>query len=443
MKDGKTYKKTVFPNGLRVISEKMDGVFTLSLGLWVNKGSRDEPEHFSGISHLIEHLVFKGTKKRSIQDIARSMDRCGSSFNAFTSKEYTCFYCKILSENVENAMDVLSDIYTNPLFLEGDLQREKKVVFQEISMVEDTPDDYIYELLYQNMFKEHPISRPILGRPETIENIKRSDVFQFACENYRACNTIFTVAGCMEHDEVVKLAEKHLKNLNGGTSTKNEGVYKISPQRLNIYRKKLEQSHICLGMNGLKYTDKDRFTLSLLSGIFGEGNSSRLVQEVREKRGWVYDIYTYTSSYRDIGSFGIYLATSHNRVRDVLEVVYDEIERIREQGVSEEELEIVKERLHTSLLISFENSDMRMIRLGKNEIYFGENIPLSSVINSIKSVSDRDIYEVSKRIMNKNSFCLTILGECEEKDIPNEFNKSDLRVISNSVVNTSFPFANY
>ncbi|OPY83892.1 MAG: Protease 3 precursor [Syntrophorhabdus sp. PtaU1.Bin153] len=412
------YKKTVLANGLTVVTESIPYYSTISLGMWWKTGGRFENEDSNGISHFIEHMLFKGTRKRSAYDIAREIDAVGGAMNAFTGKEYTCLYARVLRKDTDLALDILADMYQNSLFQDDDLEREKYVIAQEIKMVEDNPEEYIYEMFNASYFKGHPLGLPILGKQENIEKFTREELVNYFEEHYTPRNIVITATGRIDHETFVKKVMQFVDGLGAGGSA-GQAMEIPSPNTgIDVYEKDLEHVYLCIGTHGVSQVDKKRYCLYLLNAIMGGSMSSHLFQEIREKRGLVYNIYSYVNCYFDAGTFGISTSTSVEFVDEVLTLIKREVSRIRDEGITDAELAFSKEHLKGNLFISLEGSETRMGRLAKNEIYFGDYIPLKDTLREIDRIAKVEVDEIGKAIFsNPEGISLTILGGVDKGHI--------------------------
>ncbi len=410
------YKKSILSNGTTVVTESIPYFPTVSLGLWLKTGGRYENEANNGISHFIEHMLFKGTSKRTAFDIAKEIDAVGGTLNAFTGKEYTCFYARTLRKDMDLALDVLSDMYKHSLFRDDDIEREKSVIMQEVKMVEDNPEEYIYDMFNASYFKGHPLGLPILGKEENIERFTREALTEHLRKYYSPENLVITATGRMNHDRFVEKLEKLFgdvarQGIQGPSITEP-----VPHKNVDVYERDLEHIYLCIGTKGVSQVDKKRYALYVLNAVMGGSMSSHLFQEVREKRGLVYNIYSYVNCYHDTGTFGISTSTSHESLREVLVLVKEEIGRIRNQGITENELAFSKEHIKGNLFISLESSEARMGRLAKNELYFGKYIPLKETIREIDSIKKAEVDEIGYEIFeNPEDIPLTILGKIDKE----------------------------
>ncbi len=397
---------TTLANGLRVASDRMDGVETVSLGLWVGVGARNETKAQNGVSHLLEHMAFKGTQKRSARDIAEEIEAVGGHLNAYTTRESTAFYAKVLKEHVPLAIDILADILQNSRFDEGELARERDVVLQEIGQAQDTPDDVVFDHFQETAYPDQPLGRPVLGRPEIVEAMPRETLRGYMDAAYGADRMILAAAGSIDHDTLTALAERHLAGLparpgNGAAAAQYRG---------GEFRRarKLEQAHIVFGLPGIANLDPEIYALGLFSTMLGGGMSSRLFQEVREKRGLVYSIYSFSSAYRDGGLFGVYAGTGADKLGELSKVVAGEIVGLA-RNAGEDELARARAQMRASLLMSREGSGARAEQLAGQMLVFGRPIPAAEILAKIDAVDRAAIERIGARL-TKGKLTLAALG---------------------------------
>jgi predicted Zn-dependent peptidase len=409
--------KTALENGIQVITEEIPSVHSVSVGIWVPAGSRDESWEENGISHFIEHMLFKGTKRRSARQIAKEIDSVGGVLNAFTSKEYSSFYAKVLAEHLPIALDLLFDLYLNSTFSAEEMEKERQVIVQEINMVEDTPDEYIHDLFNESFWPRHPLGFPILGRLETIEDLKRGRLKDFFTENYLRVQPIFVAAGRLKHEDLLKPVREAMGRIRLGPKQTHRRPPKAHPQIL-VKNKSLEQVHLVLGAKGFSAAHPRRYAFSVLNTIFGGGMSSRLFQEIRENRGLAYSVYSFLSSFIDSGMIGVYVGTGENTLTSVLKIIRREMKKLAENSLKPGELRSAKEQLKGNLLLSLESTDSRMGRLAKSEIYFHRFISPEEIIEGIERVSAEEVADLARQLFQTTSLSLTVLGPVTEKNIP-------------------------
>jgi predicted Zn-dependent peptidase len=421
---GMGYRKTILDNGIRIITEEIPYLKSVSIGVWVTTGSRDEQPHENGISHFIEHLLFKGTERRTAFDIAKEIDSVGGTLNAFTGREYTCFYAKVIDKNLRLAIDLLSDIFLHSLMDPKDVEKERMVILQEIKMVEDTPDDYIHDFFNRVCWGDHPLGFPIFGTTDLVQSFTREQIFQFLREAYQPKRIIICAAGNLKHEEAVDLIGERFGQLPQSDRERQ----RLKPQSIsttNIRKRELEQVHFCLGTKGLPYNHSLRFASYLLNTILGGGMSSRLFQEIRENRGLAYSVYSYLPSYIDTGLVVVYAGTNEGSFQEVIGLVHQEFNRLKEDPFKNGELETAKEQLKGNLLLSLESSDNLMTRLAKNEIYFGTYLPVERTLKGIDEVKEEVVRNLARELFDEHFFCLTVLGPTNGKHLNETLFKSE------------------
>ncbi|MDO9212163.1 MAG: pitrilysin family protein [Deltaproteobacteria bacterium] len=410
-------QKTVLPNGIQVVTEEIPSVHSVSVGIWVEAGSRDERSEENGISHFIEHMLFKGTQRRSARQIAKEIDAVGGILNAFTSKEFSSFYAKVMAEHLPVALDLLFDLYLNSLFAAEELEKERQVIVQEINMVEDTPDEYIHDLFSQSFWPHHPLGLPILGRLNTISRMDRRTLKGFFLKHYLQIPPIIVAAGKLKHEDLLRPVQEALRKIRPRPKERKIHPPRPHPQ-IQVKNKQLEQVHLLLGTQGFSVVHPRRYAFTILNTILGGGMSSRLFQEVREKRGLAYSVYSFASSFVDSGLLGVYVGTGDHTLNRVLQVILREMKRLAENSIRPKELRSAKEQLKGNLLLSLESTDSRMSRLAKNEIFFHRFVSTEEIIEGIEKVSAEEIGSLAQEIFRPDSFSLTVLGPVTEKTIP-------------------------
>ncbi len=406
MNEGSLYQKTVLPNGLRVVTEKIPYVRSVSLGIWVEAGTRDESPEKNGIAHFLEHMVFKGTENRNAFEIADALESLGGNLNAFTSKELTSYYAHVLDEHVGVAMDVLSDLILHPLFDPADIEKEKSVVIEEIRDMEDTPDDLIFEYFFHDLFHPHALSLSTLGKKDIVRSFSRDDLWQFLQSQYTANRILIAAAGNVEHQEIVDLAERYFSHLLTHRKRLLEPVPNVEA-RTHLWEGTAQQSHICLGSQTVPYDHPKRYPLLLLNTILGSGMSSRLFQLLREEYALAYSVFSFADFYLDTGILGVYIGTDESKVDDTLGLISQEFEHLRHDTIGE--LEKKKSELKGNLLLGLESTSNRMSRLAKMEIYLQRFNTLDDVIRSIENVSVEDVLEVVEEFLTEERLVKTIM----------------------------------
>ena len=410
LKEIESVQKTTLKNGLRIVTEHIDSVKSISVGIWVKTGSRNETKEQAGVTHFLEHMLFKGTNSRSAFDIALSMEAVGGYLNAFTSSEYTCYYARCVDDQIDLALDVLSDMVLNPSFLEEEVEKEKKVVIEEMKMYRDSPDDYLFEEFTNKMFEGHQLGRPILGFEETVSSFKRDDLYDYMKDRYKPSNLMIAVAGHVDHDIVVKLVSEYFGELESDSVVNEEQpMEEMSTEKL-VLTKSIEQTHYLLGRRGLHYDHENKYLLLLANTILGGGMSSRLHQNVREKYGYCYSIQTFNQSYSDSGIWGVYVGTDKEYVEHVHELVVTELDKIRNEIIPEKELQEAKSQLKGKLLLSQENTSNRMMRLAKSELYFDRFVTLDELEENIEQVTSEQIQAFAKDFFDQKYYMESVLS---------------------------------
>ncbi|MHB1323107.1 MAG: M16 family metallopeptidase [Coriobacteriia bacterium] len=395
------YDKTVLDNGMTVITEEMDTVRSVALGIWCAVGSRDETPAEAGMSHFMEHMMFKGTPTRSSADISEAFDRLGAELNAFTSKEYTCYYARLLDQHTNDAVEMLSDMVVNSTFARDACLSEREVVLEEISRYEDAPDDQVHELFASTLMPSHPLGLPVIGRKETVAAFDHDAAVAFHGAHYKTGNVVVAAAGALDHDRVVAMVQERLTLAEGGRSARQHAVPVTEPS-LKVQTKETEQAHICFGVTGLAARDPDRFALAVLDGVLGGGMSSRLFQEIREKRGLAYAVYSYHAQYQDTGQFAIYAGTRPDNAPEVIRLIRDEVGRLVSEGITSDEIDRVRESIKGQTILGLESTRARMTRLGKAEVTQGELLSLDEIVERLDAVTTLDVQAVAARVFDGN-----------------------------------------
>ena len=397
----------------------MPHVRSVSIGVWLARGSRHEPQEQSGIAHFVEHMLFKGTGTRTAEDIAQAIDSVGGQMDAFTAKEYASYYIKVLDEHLPFAVEVLSDIVMNPALSSEDIEREKKVVLEEIKMVEDTPDDLVHELFTENFWANHPLGRPILGTKETVESLSQDGLRKYFQGVYTAPNLIVAAVGNVDHERVRDLISRAFEALPTTTDPITEAPPNVVPRTV-IRNKELEQSHVCLGTVGYRQDHVDRYSSYVMNTILGGSMSSRLFQNVREKRGLAYAVFSGLSAYRDAGSMTIYAGCANNAVGELIDVVIAELRRMKDEVLPEAELQRAKDHLKGSLMLNLESTSSRMSHLARQEIYFDRQFGLDETLEGVERVTRDDIQRVARDLFGEDALAATVLGAVNGLQIPRE-----------------------
>jgi predicted Zn-dependent peptidase len=397
----------------------MPHVRSVSIGVWLARGSRHEPQDQSGIAHFVEHMLFKGTATRNAENIAQTIDSIGGQMDAFTAKEYASYYIKVLDDHLPLAVDVLSDIVRRPAFSPEDIEREKKVVLEEIKMVEDTPDDLVHELFTEHFWEGHPLGRPILGTPETVEALTADKLRGYFNDAYAADNMIVAAVGNIDHERVRELVSRYFGDVPRRGMTLVDSPPHVVPSII-IRNKELEQSHVCLGTSGYRQDHEDRYASYVLNTVLGGSMSSRLFQNVREKRGLAYAVFSGLSAYRDAGSVTVYAGCANNAVGELVDVVVAELRRLKEDPPPDSELRRAKDHLKGSLMLNLESTSSRMSHLARLEIYFDRQFGLDETLEGVERVTRADLQRVACDLFADGALAATVLGSVNGLDIPRE-----------------------
>jgi predicted Zn-dependent peptidase len=403
-------RRTVLPNGLIVLTERMDHLRSVAMGVWVKSGSRCEPAETNGISHFVEHMLFKGTRSRTAQHIAREMDSIGGNLDAFTGKETICFNVKSLSDHVPIALDVLADLVLNPVFAPSDIERERGVILEEIKIDEDDPDLLVQELFTQSFWKGHPLGWPILGTTETVARLDQKQLVDYHGDRFHGGNMVFSAAGNLEHDHFVDAVRGKFSSLADGATLSEMPAPAPSNRIVMRNKKSLEQVQICLGVPAPPITDDNRYAALILNTVLGGGMSSRLFQTIREERGMVYSIYSDLSPYRDTGTLCVYAGTSASKALEVVDLILAEFRKLKESPLAPEELTRAKDQLKGNLLLGLESSTARMANLARQEMYFHLFFSVDELIARIDGVDSAQVQAMAQRLFDPEHIAVTLLG---------------------------------
>lgn len=397
----------------------MPHVRSVSIGVWLTRGSRHEPDAHAGIAHFVEHMLFKGTGTRSAEDIAQQVDSIGGQLDAFTSKEYAGYYVKVLDEHLPLAMDILADLVSNPVFEPDDIEREKKVVLEEIKMVEDTPDDLVHELFAESYWNGHPLGRPILGTPASVSALDQPTLRRYFGETYVADQFVVVAVGNLEHSAVKQLVERAFARTSRSGRSAADSLPIVSPN-VQIRQKELEQSHVCLGTIGLPQNHPDRYAAYALNTVLGGSMSSRLFQNVREKRGLAYSVFSSLSAYQDVGALSIYAGCGNDAVGELIDVVMVEIRRLKDDPLPDDELRRAKDHLKGSLMLNLESTSSRMSHHARQEIYRDRADSLDEMLAAIEQVTVPDVQRLANHFFSGDSIAATVLGNVNGLQLPKE-----------------------
>ncbi len=401
--------REVLDNGLRLLTERMPHVRSVSIGVWLTRGSRHETDDRSGIAHFVEHMLFKGTEQRTAEDIAQAIDSIGGQLDAFTSKEYAGYYIKVLDEHLPVAVDLLTDVVLHPRFADEDIEREKKVILEEIKMVEDTPDDLVHEIFTEHYWAGHPLGRPILGTRQTVESLTRDALQEYFRDTYIAPNLIVTAAGNLSHESLRELIARAFDGVGTRGSLVN-GSEPGSSGRVIVRGKDLEQSHICLGTRAYPQNHDDRYASYILNTVLGGSMSSRLFQNIRERRGLAYAVFSGLAAYRDAGMLTVYAGCAAETVGEVVDLVVEEMRGIKQAPIPAAELRRAKDHLKGSLMLSLESTSSRMSHLARQDIYFDRQYTLDETLDGIEAVRADDVRRVAAHLFDNGSLGVTVLG---------------------------------
>lgn len=406
-------KKTTFGNGVRLLSKHMPFARSVSMGVWVNVGARDESAAENGLSHMIEHMIFKGTGRRTAFQIAKEFDAIGGHTNAFTSFENTCYHARVMDTHLETMVDILTDIFLNSVFAEEEVVKERPVIFQEIGMVEDNPEEYVHILFGNTYWGDNPLGRSILGTRENILGFTSEKIKGFFHRFYHPGHIVITVAGNVHHERMVELVGSAFSTIVTGNGFPARVTPRGRPQ-VKLHRRDLEQVHICVGTEGVSITDPKRYAFSLLNTIFGGNMSSRLFQKIREHRGLAYAVYSFISSYADTGIFGAYVGVQPDKAGEAVGLIVEEMSALKHKPVEASELSDAKNYTKGNLLLASESVDNQMVRLAQNEINFGRHVSLREIIDELEAISTRDVQELANDIFCQDHLALTALGPVTE-----------------------------
>lgn len=408
-------KKVLLDNNIPVLLENVKDVRSVCIGIWVKTGARYEHPDNNGISHFLEHMFFKGTEKRTAEGIAMETDSLGAELNALTSSEYTLFYVKVLDEYIDKAVDLLTDIFIHSTFPETGIEKEKNIINEEINMVEDTPSDYIHELFNKNVWGKNGLGQPVLGSKETIETFTREDLLGYIGKYYGIGNIVVACSGNLVEEEFTGYLNRGLGGLQRISEKRGESS-PVFTGGLNVIPKDLSEAHVCLGIKGMPYNSEDRYSMHLLNTIFGSGYSSRLFQNIREKRGLVYSIYSYHMSFLDTGAWAVYAGTEKKHLNEVIDITVDEMRNLS-ATVTADELQRAKAQLKGNLILALESTSNKMTNIAKQEIYYGKYFSPEEVISMVDSVTLENIKDLAQRLVGDSPLAVTVYGPVKEEDI--------------------------
>jgi predicted Zn-dependent peptidase len=410
------YFLTTLDGGMRVVTEPLPAVRSVAIGLWIGTGSRDEDDAHAGVSHFLEHLLFKGTASYSALEIAEVFDTFGGELNAATARDYTVVYARVLDEHLETALDVMTDMVFTPSL--ADLDAEREVVLEEIAMVEDSPQELIFDLVARAVFGDHPLGRPVIGSADVISSISRRSIGAFHRRRYRAENVVVATAGSVDHEKLLGLVDRHAQKAAAPSARRPAArtpLVAAPPPSLIFQPKSTEQYHVCLAAPGLARSDRRRFTASILDGVLGGSASSRLFQEIREKRGLAYAVYTFSSQYADTGQIGVYLGTREENLAECLGIVAEQIDDVATHGPRPDELERAKENMKGRIMLAMEMTSNRMSRLGKSLITDSDLLGLDRILAEIEAVDAPAVAQLAEVLLPMDMFSVAAIGPSEER----------------------------
>ncbi|MEJ2613947.1 MAG: pitrilysin family protein [Ignavibacteriaceae bacterium] len=404
------FNKTILPNGIKILSESIPYVKSFSLGFWFNVGSRDESFRNNGITHFIEHMLFKGTKKRSARKIAVDIESAGGYLNAFTSKEHTCYYGRGLEEHINKTFDVISDMIQQPSFKPAEIKKESSVVVDELYDIEDNPEELIFDKFEEIIFAGNSLSLPIIGSEKNIKDFSQFDLFNYVKEKYGFNRLIISASGAVDHNKLIRLTDKYFNVDLGKSGIKRKHYsFTVQPSKIEFIDKEIQQVHTIIGKSTYGYKDAKRIKVALLTQVLGEGSSSRLFQSVREKNGIAYQINSFLNSFYDVSSFGVYFSTNEKMIDKAMSLVLKEFRKLRETKITDRELKKAKESIKGNLILSLENTSNRMIRMAQSELYYNRIKSLEEILVEIDSVTAEDIWDISNELLQEDSFIKVII----------------------------------
>jgi predicted Zn-dependent peptidase len=401
---------TALKNGVRVVTQRVEHMHTVTTGIWVASGTRNESPEDNGVAHFIEHMLFKGTGRRNARQITREIDSMGGILNAFTGHEYVCYYAKVMAEFLPRSTDLLTDIFLHSTFPADEIERERKVILQEIKMRDDSPEEFIHDRFHQNHWRGQLLGMPVLGTTDTIGTLSREAVISHKGRCYRPQDIIIAAAGNVQHDEMVAIVEPQFSSITSSCKPKPHNIQNQKAKELNLTERDMEQTLVCLGTAGLRHDHPDRYALFLLTTVLGGGMSSRLFEEIREKRGLAYSVYSYIISHADTGSLVVYAGTEKEHCREVIDIILGELTRLVSEEAPQDELDAAREQLKGKTLMSLESSDNLMTRLAKNEIFLGKQQTIEEVLTRYDAVSGQDLQRLSQELFRSDSLHMEVMG---------------------------------
>jgi predicted Zn-dependent peptidase len=410
------FTREILKNGVKVVTEKLPNVRSLSIGIWVGTGSRNESSENSGISHFIEHMLFKGTEKRSAKDIAEVIDAIGGQINAFTGKEATCYYTKTLDTHYKIALDVLSDMFFNSTFTESNMNLERGVILEEIGMYQDSLEELVHDVLTENTWSNNSLGMSILGTSSSLEKIDRNVILKYLKSRYTPQNTVISVAGNFDYDEILNTIKEYFENWNSDDSGKNDYINSEFQRGISLKPKDSEQTHICMGLKGIEYGSDELYPLLVVNNIFGGGMSSTLFQKIREEKGLANSVYSFPSSYKGMGIFSIYAGLNSNQTSETIKIIMDEINNLRKNVPSESQINASKEQLKGNYILGLEGTGSRMTSIGKSELLLGKIYSPDEILSKIDNIDMQGIKNVINKVFDISNIHLAVVGNIK-KDI--------------------------
>lgn len=407
------YKKITLANGVRIVTEKVDYVRSASVGIWVGNGSRHEPNDLGGISHFIEHMIFKGTQTRSAHDIAVKMDALGGQFNAFTTKECTCYYMKVLNTHIKDGIEILADMFLNSRFEQQDINLERGVVFEEIDMYEDSPEDLATEKLFENCYKDSSLGSPVLGTKQTLSKMTTETLHDYMESSYRPQDIVIAISGMFEQTDIDFICDLFSSMTGNGKNKITQAIYK--PESM-VYKKDIEQNHICIGFPSVSMLSDRRYAMQVLSSMLGGGMSSRLFQTVREKNGLCYCIYSFNASHQDTGMLSIYTALGKDTEEKAVKLIKNVIDEFCDKGITQHELSVCREQIKSNVLMGLENTSSRMHQIGRGELYFGKQVETDEIIQRYDAITTEDVLKLARDVLDFNNVAVSAVGQVSDTD---------------------------
>lgn len=406
-----SYRKSVTDGGVRVVTESIPYVRSVSIGVWANVGSRDETSTDNGISHFLEHMVFKGTRRRSVREIAQSLESLGGYLNAFTTKEHTCFYSRVLDAHLDQAVDVLTDLVQHATFRSEEVAKEKLVVLEELKNAEDDPEDIIHDYFEKTVFPDHSLGFPIIGTEKNLRRFERNDLREHLAGYYVPSNMIVSAAGNVRHDALVRLVNRHFSRRRTRPRIPPRPPLRTGRSKRGLveHLRPISQAHVCLGTRGYSMHHADRYPLLVMNCLLGEGMSSRLYQSIRERHGLAYSVYSYVQMLSDTGLFGVYVGTDRGKIRDAIDLIHEELDRLRSRPVSHKELARTRSQIKGTMMLGLENMSGRMMRLGTSELYFGVQVPIDEILRKVDAVTPDAIQRVAQDLFHLDDFSTVVI----------------------------------